>query len=125
MFIKTTLTIAALALLGCGTAEKQSTSPSGTTDTVAETAKIATVDTQKLKAEGYVPGTIVYSDKEGDCLYTIQMSGDKNHYLDPVNLEEKFKKNGQKVWIKFNGLRRMNRCHKAAPVEITAIKKGE
>ena len=138
MFLKTSFTIVTLTLLSCGSAEKQTqtSTNSETNTTVSETISTETttteinenteiMDPQKLMAEGYLLGTIVYSDKEGDCPYTIQMPGDKNYYLDPVNLEEKFKKDGQKVWIKFNGLRRMNRCNKATPAEITAIKKGE
>ena len=132
MFLKTALSIVALTLLSCGSTEKQTTSTAETTTTEA-TIETETntdnekMDAQKLMAAGYILGTIVYSDKEGDCPYTIQMPGDKMefYYLDPVNLEEKFKKDGQKVWIKFNGLRRMNRCDKATPAEITSIKKGE
>lgn len=132
MFLKTALTIIALTLLSCGSTEKQTRSTAETTTTEA-TIETETntdnekMDAQKLRAAGYILGTIVYSDKEGDCPYTIQMPGDKMefYYLDPVNLEEKFKKDGQKVWIKFNGLRRMNRCDKATPAEITSIKKGE
>lgn len=139
MFLKTTFTFVALTLLGCGATEKksQNASSSETNTTIAETTatettviepntNTETMDPQKLMADGYLLGTIVYSDKEGDCPYTIQMPGDKMefYYLDPVNLEEKYKKDGQKVWIKFNGLRRMNRCDKATPAEITAIKKG-
>lgn len=132
MFLKTALSIVALTLLSCGSTEKQTTSTAETTTTEA-TIETETntdnekMDAQKLMAAGYILGTIVYSDKEGDCPYTIQMPGDKMefYYLDPVNLEEKFKKDGQKVWIKFNGLRRMNRCDKATPAEITAIEKGE
>jgi uncharacterized ParB-like nuclease family protein len=137
MVLKTALAIVTLTLLSCGSTEKQTqtSTDSETNTTVSETNTISTntntntetMDPQKLMAEGYLQGTIVYSDKEGDCPYTIQMPGDKMefYYLDPVNLEEKFKKDGQKVWIKFNGLRRMNRCDKATPAEITAIKKGE
>ena len=129
-----------LTFLSCGSTEKktQSSSTSEANTTISETTSAETtttetttnseaMDPQKLKAEGYALGTILYSDKEGDCPYTVQMAGDKakSYYLDPVNLEEQYKKDGQKVWIKFNGLRRMNRCNNATPIEITAIKKGE
>lgn len=133
MFLKTVLTVITLTLLSCGSAEKQTTSTPETSSTTETTIATETntdnekMDAQKLMAAGYMLGTIVYSDKEGDCPYTIQMPGDKMefYYLDPVNLEESYKKDGQKVWIKFAGLRRMNRCDKATPAEITAIKKGE
>ncbi len=135
MFLKAVLALYTLTLLGCGSTEKQTqtTSTSETNTTISETTSEEittnneTMDPKKLMAEGYILGTVIYSDKEDDCPYKIQMPGDKMefYYLDPINLEEKFKKDGQKVWIKFNGLRRMNRCDNATPAEITAIKKGE
>ena len=114
--LKTILVFFSTIILSCGSTKKQT----------QNTSTEETVDPQKLIEEGYMLGTIVYSDKEGDCPYTIQMPGDKMefYYLDPINLEEKFKVDGQKVWIKFNGLRRMNRCDKATPAEIVDIKKG-
>ncbi len=138
MFLKTALSIITFTLLSCGSTEKQaqnannsetSSTASETTaaETTSTTSETETLNPQQLMAAGYMLGTIVYSDKDGDCPYTIQMPGDKMefYYLDPVNLDEKYKKDGQKVWIKFNGLRRMNRCDKATPAEITAIKKRE
>lgn len=134
MFLKIGFTIFSTLILSCGTTEKQtkttSTSETTTSTETSSTSETTTnseiMDPQKMMAAGYLLGTIVYSDKEGDCPYTIQMPGDKMefYYLDPINLEEKYKKDGQKVWIKFNGLRRMNRCDKATPAEITDIKKG-
>ncbi len=123
MFLKTGLVVFAFAILSCGTNVKQA----ATTATEETTPMEEVVDTQKMLAEGYLLGTIMYSDKDGDCPYTIQMPGNKMefYYLDPINLEEKYKKDGQKVWVKFNGLRRMNRCDKATPAEIVDIKKGE
>lgn len=85
-----------------------------------------TMDEQKLMADGFLKGIIVHSEMEGDCPYTIKLESDPEeyYYLDPINLEERFKKDGEQVWIKFHGLRRMNRCNKANPVEILEIKKG-
>ena len=122
MFLKTGFAIFAILILSCGTTEKQTQ----TTSTSETTTNTETVDSIRMMGEGYSLGTIVYSDKEGDCPYTIQMTDDKMefYYLDPINLEETFKIDGQKVWIKFNGLRRMNRCDKAAPVQLVEIKKG-
>ncbi len=123
MFLKTTLTIFSALVISCGTTEKQTQ--------VASTEEIIkieeTIDPLIMKAEGYLLGTIIYSDKESDCPYTIQMPGNKMefYYLDPMNLEENFKVDGQKVWVKFNGLRRMNRCDNAVPAEIVDMKKGE
>lgn len=128
MFLKIGIAVFSTLVLSCGTTEKktQSTNTSETSTTTETTTNTETMDPQKLMAEGYLLGTIVYSDKEGDCPYTIQMPGDKMefYYLDPINLEETYKKDGLKVWIKFNGLRRMNRCDRATPAEIIDIKKG-
>ncbi len=131
MFLKIGLAIISTLILSCGTTEKktQTTSTSETTtssETTSTTSTTETMDPKKMMAAGYLLGTIVYSDKEGDCPYTIQMPGDKMefYYLDPINLEETYKKDGLKVWIKFAGLRRMNRCDKATPAEIIDIKKG-
>ena len=80
----------------------------------------------KMIEDGFKMGTIVASKAEGDCPFTIQMEGeDKPYFLDPINLDESFKKNGQKVWFTFNGLRMMNRCEKANPVSIVEMKKRE
>ena len=48
---------------------------------------------------------------------------DGNYYLDPMNLTDEYKKHGEKVWVKYSGLRRMNRCIKANPVSINEIEK--
>ncbi|MDN3722848.1 hypothetical protein QRD02_00515 [Aequorivita sp. SDUM287046] len=79
---------------------------------------------EKMMADGYLPGRIIYSDLADDCEYTIQLKdGDKDfYYVDPINLDEIFRRNNLTIWVKFNGLRRMNRCEKAAPVSITEIK---
>lgn len=77
----------------------------------------------KMEEEGYKKGMIVYSDKENDCEYTIKMEGNSAYFLDPITLEDAFKKDGEKVWIKFRGLRRMSRCEKANPIELLEILK--
>ncbi len=76
---------------------------------------------QKMKAEGYVLGTIVYSEVEGDCPYVIQLVSDPNTMLDPIDLAEDHKVNGQKVWFTYNPLRMKNRCDKANPVSLEKI----
>ena len=73
---------------------------------------------------GFIKGTIVTSKVEGDCPITIQVEGKEDAYfLDPINLEENYKKDGEKVWFKFEGLRRKNRCNKANPISIIEIQK--
>ncbi len=130
MFLKSVLLVFSAFFLSCGSSVEQtqnSTASETTANTSSESSTISgNVDPQKLMAEGYMLGTIMFSDKEGDCPYTIQMPGDKMefYYLDPLNLDEKYKVDGLKVWVKFKGLRTMNRCDKATPAEITDIKKG-
>ena len=50
---------------------------------------------------------------------------DRNYpyHLDPINITEEFKKDGEKIWIKFGGLKMMNRCEKANPISIIEIQK--
>jgi hypothetical protein len=80
----------------------------------------------KMTSNGFKMGTIVTSEEEGDCAITIQLEDkDYQYFLDPINLEEGFKTNGEKVWVKFNGLRMANRCIKANPVSIVEIQKRE
>ncbi len=74
--------------------------------------------------EGFIKGTIISSKIEGDCPITIQVEGKEGSYfLDPINLEDNYKNDGEKVWFKFAGLRRMNRCEKANPISIIEIQK--
>lgn len=80
---------------------------------------------REMKEAGFYSGTIVYSDVEGDCPYTIDVDSDDYKYLlDPINLEENYKKDGMKIWFKFAGLKMMNRCEKANPINILEIKEG-
>ncbi len=74
--------------------------------------------------EGFIKGIIVTSKVEGDCPITIQVEGKEGSYfLDPINLEDNYKNDGEKIWFKFAGLRRMNRCEKANPISIIEIQK--
>ncbi len=109
------------ALLSCGTSQN---SPQNVETNSAEEIEAKKVMAEQMMAAGYLPGRIIYSDLADDCEYTIQLkSGERDfYYVDPINLENPFRVNNQTIWVKFNGLRRMNRCEKAAPVEITEIK---
>ncbi len=76
----------------------------------------------KMLEAGFKKGVVVASNEEGDCPYTLRVSGQDN-LLDPINLEENYKSSGVQVWFKYNPLRMPNRCEKANPVEITEIQK--
>ncbi len=121
--LKTTLSLMLFAAVACNTTKTNTeTSTQTTTTTTSETK----MDDQKMMDAGFKMGTIVASKVEGDCPYTIKMEdADKPYFLDPQNLEAIYKKDGEKIWVKFNGLRMMNRCEKANPISITEILKRE
>lgn len=82
------------------------------------------VMSKKMIDEGFTAGEISFSKKEGDCPVTIKIESKGGvYYYDPINLSEEFKIEGEKIWFKFAGLRRMNRCDKASPINIIEIKK--
>lgn len=116
--MKTTILLVALTLFSCS-------SKKTTTDAMPDSKKSEIA--AKMMADGFKMGTIVASEAEGDCPYTIQMEGEDKqaYFLDPINLDESFKKNGEKIWFTYAGLRMMNRCIKANPVNIIDIQKRE
>jgi hypothetical protein len=96
--------------------------------TANETVKNATNTMNKAEmiSNGFTFGTIEESIKEGDCPFTIRMGDAKEKtYYDPINLDDSFKKDGMEVFFKFGGLRMMNRCNKANPIEIVEIQAKE
>ncbi|GAB5398636.1 MAG: hypothetical protein Aureis2KO_02210 [Aureisphaera sp.] len=81
-----------------------------------------TKSTSEMEAEGYLKGIVMAGKGEGACEYVIDIKGGfAEQKVDPTNLSESFKSDSQKVWIKFRGLRMMNRCPEARPVEVTEI----
>lgn len=87
--------------------------------------KNATSETMKLSEEkmideGFKKATVVYSSLPDDCEFTLAIEGERSLF-DPINLEIKFQKSQEKVWVKYTPLRMPNRCEKANPVELTEI----
>jgi hypothetical protein len=82
----------------------------------------SSLEETKMLESGFSKASMVESKIEGDCPYTIQLS-EGGVFLDPINLDDAYKKQGEKIWVKYRGLRRMNRCDKANPVEIEEIQK--
>jgi hypothetical protein len=78
----------------------------------------------ELISKEFTFGTIEESTEQGDCLYTIRMGENKkdSYYFDPINLKEPYKKNGLEVFFTYRGLRIMNRCVKANPIEVEEMK---
>ena len=114
-FINISLLLFSMFLFSCNS----------TTPTISEsTENTNQMDSKKMIEDGFTKGLIVTSIVEGDCPITIQVEGKEGPYfLDPMNLEDNYKTNGEKVWFKFAGLRRMNRCIKANPISILEIQK--
>lgn len=88
-------------------------------------SKKTNVDTMKVSEskmidDGFKKAIVVYSKVPGDCEYTLAVEGE-TVLFDPINLEGKFQKSQEKVWVKYNPLRMPNRCDKANPVEIIEI----
>ncbi len=85
-------------------------------------SKTEVMDAKKMAEDGFWEGTVVLSKAENDCPVTIKIEGkDGAYFLDPINMTEKYEGfiiDGTKVWIKYAGLRMMNRCDKASPVNI-------
>ena len=111
-----------LSIISCNTTNK-------VTETKNNTEQ--QMDATKMIADGYLAGQISISTVKGDCPTTILIEGeDGPYYYDPINLIEDFNKDGEynndgeKVWIKFSGLRRMNRCDKASPILLNEIVKN-
>ena len=104
-------------LLGvCCSSKKTSTD-------IAPKSQINTVKKTELISKNFTPGVIQESPKNEDCLFTILVSEqNKQPYsLDPINLDEAYKKNGLAVSFKYRPLRMVNRCQSANPVEIQEI----
>lgn len=101
--------VSILFLLGCSSTKKMEYTP--------------TPEESKNLQAGFIKGTIKAEPMGGACPYVIEANGESGaYYLDPINLTEYYKKDGQKIWFKFRGLRMMNRCEKANPVSIEEIK---
>jgi hypothetical protein len=83
------------------------------------------MDTKKMMDLGYQKATTVASTVSGDCPFTLKMEGDNSYMLDPINLQEDYKQDGIKLWVKYTPLKMMNRCDKANPVNIVEIQKRE
>lgn len=117
-YLKTIFALSTLVLLS-------SCNQKATTDALAETKK--TEMHTKMTSNGFKMGTIVASKEEGDCPFVIQLEEEDKqpYFFDPINLDESFKVNGQKIWFTFGPLRMMNRCEKANPVSIIEIQKRE
>lgn len=120
---KSIITLSILAVVFCTAGACKSSE--NTTQEVTEEKEVMTTSDKEVQYgvgidDNTTLGTIVYSDKEGDCEYVIMT--DDGVMFDPQNMDKAFYKDGMKVEFTFTPLRMMNRCKKANPVSLVTIK---
>ena len=69
---------------------------------------------------GFAKATIINYKVDG-CTYLMQLEDGKK--LEPINLQEEFKKDNFKVWIKYQHYKGNSICMAGEMVTITAIEK--
>ena len=104
-----------IGLTACCTSKKASS------DSETSNMKTSMTETEMMEA-GFQSGTIVASNADGDCPFVIKTDGKETLMYDPINITDDYKKDGMKIWFTFRGLRMMNRCDKANPVELIEMK---
>ncbi|MFT6049460.1 hypothetical protein [Patiriisocius sp. Uisw_047] len=109
--IKLTLISSLILMMACN----------GAKETTAQVVEDMSQQNEMI-AKGFTKGTIVYSDIEGDCEYTIKL--EDGRFFESLDLKEDFMKDGMIVWFTYGPLRRMNKCTKANPVGIKEMLKG-
>jgi len=116
--VKTILLVVVVTLASnCSTTKKDMNSDAAADSKTVENA----TEDAKMMENGFLKGTIVASTAEGDCPFVIQVADKETYFLDPINMDESYQKDGMKVWFTFSGLRMMNRCQKATPINIVEI----
>lgn len=74
-----------------------------------------------MLAQGFVKGTIVDYSKEKGCTYLIKKD-ETGELLLPLKLEERFSKDKQKVWFKYEYSRRkQGSCLKGITITLGEI----
>ncbi|MBX2829103.1 MAG: hypothetical protein KTR22_13135 [Flavobacteriaceae bacterium] len=123
--MKTLVLLACLTFVGCNSTQSTTGEAQDATEEIKETSEMefATKTSTEMQADGYQKGVVLAGDgKEGSCAFVIDIKGGfAEQIVDPTNLDDSYKTNDQKIWLKFRGLRMMNRCPEARPVEITEI----
>jgi len=82
---------------------------------------------KQMISDGFHIGEIQHL-KNSKCTYIIIDQTTKAKF-DPINIEDEeyksFRDDTKKIYYKFRGLRMMNRCKEAQPIQLTEIKKRE
>jgi hypothetical protein len=118
----TSLLVLALISLQCVSSKKSvSTKKDSRPEAVLFDPKLSGSDKQakKMASKGFTKGVIV--DKRGlsGCSFLIQAS--ESIIFEPIKLEEKFKKDGLEVYIKFKKSRKATTCMNGQPIIISEI----
>lgn len=80
--------------------------------------------TEQILKEGYIEALVEDKTKEG-CNFVLKNTKTDN-YLLPIKLEDRFKVDGTKVWLKYRPIRPIqNGCSFGTPITIEEIKRIE
>jgi len=90
-------------------------------NTETNTEEAITIESKKMLEAGFIKGEILVQKNEAGCPFTIKL--EDGRMMDPINLEDNYKITNTKIWLKFAGLRMMNRCDIAQPISIIEIQK--
>ena len=73
---------------------------------ITQKSQISSFKKAELISKGFTPGVIQKSTQKEDCIFTIQVSelNKQPYFLDPINLDEAYKKNGLAVFFKYRAL---------------------
>jgi len=115
-YLKVLIIVLTFSFSSCNTTNKAVDKTENTENNTIE------MNIKEMASKGYLAGQISFSKVQGDCPITIKVEGENGtYYLDPIDLSEEFKNDGEQIWFKFGPLRRMNRCDKASPISIIEI----
>ncbi len=122
------LTVVGLTLLlaSCNTTKDATKNSATTSEKTTMNKEEAMAMDAKFIDQGYTIGTVKLTDKACSVILEVEKTGAK---FDPINIDDEkfsmYKKQDEVLYFKFRGLRMLNRCEEAQPIELTDIKKRE
>lgn len=115
MMLKNVFVIILFVVMSCNSTKNQKTN---TTENLSEQ--------KNMIADGYIKGIIISSTKDNDCPYVIKIQIDNEfQFVEPVDLPDDLKQDGEVIWFKYTPSRRIQRCDNANPVIINDIKRAD
>ncbi len=124
--IKTSIFFICIVMASCNSSKSSINDEQGNTEEITDKTDMEATSKSdaEMAEEGYQKGIILAGKGKDACEYVIDIKGGYvEQKVDPTNLDDIYKKDQALVWVKFRGLRMMNRCPEARPVEITEIQK--